>query len=107
VLHVIVAHSALLEELATFRKPGLLAILRADVPSATISDIRFQVGPVDSQNEFSNMTVLPATAKTGPTVPCYQFAPQRTSPKKKLIGVLSCWLNRYADITSQTTAAWS
>jgi len=46
VLTVTVAHPALLEELAAFRKPALLAALRRAAPSAAVQDIRFRVGPV-------------------------------------------------------------
>ena len=46
VLDVTVAHSTLLEELAAFRKPALLAALRSDAPATTIHDIRFRVGTV-------------------------------------------------------------
>jgi predicted nucleic acid-binding Zn ribbon protein len=46
VLNVTVAHSTLLEELAAFRKPALLAALRQAVPAAGVNDIRFRVGPV-------------------------------------------------------------
>ena len=46
VLNVTVAHSTLLEELAAFRKPALLAALRSGAPATTIHDIRFRVGPV-------------------------------------------------------------
>jgi len=49
VLSVTVVHSALLEELAAFRKPDLLAALRRDAPGTTIHDIRFRVGPVDPE----------------------------------------------------------
>ena len=48
VLNVTVAHPALLEELSSFQKPRLLAILRRDVPGTPILDIRFRVGPVGS-----------------------------------------------------------
>jgi predicted nucleic acid-binding Zn ribbon protein len=44
VLNVTVSHSALLEELAAFRKPELLAALRSGVSGTTIHDIRFRVG---------------------------------------------------------------
>ncbi len=44
VLNVTVSHPALLEELAAFRKPELLAALRAGAPGTTIHDIRFRVG---------------------------------------------------------------
>jgi predicted nucleic acid-binding Zn ribbon protein len=46
VLNVTVAHPALLEELAAFRKPELLAALRAGAPATTVHDIRFRVGAV-------------------------------------------------------------
>ena len=46
VLNVTVASSALLEELAAFRKPALLAALRQDAPGTLIHDIRFRVGPI-------------------------------------------------------------
>ena len=45
-LNVTVAHPGLLEELASFRKPDLLAALRRDAPGTPILDIRFRVGPV-------------------------------------------------------------
>ena len=48
VLTVTVAHSTLLEELAAFRKPALLAALRREAPGTLVHDIRFRVGPVDS-----------------------------------------------------------
>ena len=47
VVSITVNHPALLEELAAFRKPELLASLRKNAPSAAIHDIRFRVGPVD------------------------------------------------------------
>lgn len=47
VLSVTVAHSTLLEELAAFRKPDLLAALRRTSPGANLHDIRFRVGPID------------------------------------------------------------
>ncbi len=47
VLTIIVAHSALLEELSAFRKSELLANLRQNAPAASIHDIRFRVGPID------------------------------------------------------------
>ncbi len=46
VLDVTVAHSTLLEELAAFRKPALLAALRSGAPATTIHDIRFRVGAI-------------------------------------------------------------
>src|SRR5215218_3742931 len=47
VLNVTVAHSTLLEELAAYRKPALLAALRRDASGTSIHDIRFRVGPID------------------------------------------------------------
>src|SRR5262245_26099629 len=46
VLNVTVAHPTLLEELAAFQKPALLAALRQNAPGTLIHDIRFRVGPV-------------------------------------------------------------
>ncbi|WP_422928029.1 DUF721 domain-containing protein [Singulisphaera sp. PoT] len=46
ILHVTVAHSALLEELAAFQKPALLSALRQNAPGTLIHDIRFRVGPI-------------------------------------------------------------
>jgi len=48
VLNVTVAHPALLEDLAAFRKPALLAALRQNAPGTVVHDIRFRVGPVES-----------------------------------------------------------
>ena len=50
VLNVTVAHSALLEELASFRKAELLAAVREAAPGTVIHDIRFRVGPLDSDD---------------------------------------------------------
>src|SRR3954453_22691302 len=46
-LNVTVGHPTLLEELAAFQKPTLLAALRRDAPGTVIHDIRFRVGPID------------------------------------------------------------
>src|SRR5579883_3024171 len=51
VLNVTVSHPALLEELAAFSKPRLLAALRSDASGTTIHDIRFRVGAVGSAAE--------------------------------------------------------
>ncbi|AGA24577.1 DUF721 domain-containing protein [Singulisphaera acidiphila] len=48
VLNVTVAHSTLLEELAAYQKPQLLAALRQNAPGTTVHDIRFRVGPIDA-----------------------------------------------------------
>ena len=47
VLNVTVSHPALLEELAAFRKPALLAALRAGAPGTPVQDIRFRVGVIE------------------------------------------------------------
>jgi hypothetical protein len=46
VLNVVVAHSALLEELVAFRKPAFLTALRTEGTAVAIRDIRFRVGTV-------------------------------------------------------------
>jgi hypothetical protein len=50
VLSVTVANSALLEELAVFEKPALLAALRKEATGSRIQDIRFRLGSVRSAN---------------------------------------------------------
>ncbi|MFO0957276.1 MAG: DUF721 domain-containing protein [Isosphaeraceae bacterium] len=47
VLSVTVSHPALLEDLAAFRKPAILAALRQNLPGLPVHDIRFRVGPID------------------------------------------------------------
>src|SRR5215207_2310673 len=47
ILSVTVAHSTLLEDLAAYQKPALLAALRQNAPGSVIHDIRFRVGPID------------------------------------------------------------
>ncbi len=51
VLNVTVAHPALLEELASFRKPEILAVLRRDAPGSPIQDIRFRVGSIAKRSQ--------------------------------------------------------
>ncbi|RUL85279.1 DUF721 domain-containing protein [Tautonia sociabilis] len=48
VLSVTVAHPTLLEELAAFRKPTILAALRRGAPGSPVRDIRFRVGPIEA-----------------------------------------------------------
>jgi len=48
VLSVTVAHPTLLDELAAFRKPALLAALRQNAPGTVVHDIRFRVGPINA-----------------------------------------------------------
>jgi hypothetical protein len=47
VLRVSVAHSALLEELAGYRRAELLRAVQATGAALGVKDLRFQVGPVD------------------------------------------------------------
>jgi hypothetical protein len=65
VLNVTVAHSTLLEELAAFHKPALLAALRSGAPATVIHDIRFRVGVVAPQREGSTVIVSPSPAQAG------------------------------------------
>ena len=70
VLNVTVAHSTLLEELAAFRKPALLAALRSGAPATTIHDIRFRVGAVVLEIKPSGVTASsPAVAPRRPSFP--------------------------------------
>jgi len=64
VLTVTVTHPALLEELAAFRKPELLRVLRAEPWGASIQDLRFRVGPVTRPAEGSPR-VPPAPRRGG------------------------------------------
>jgi hypothetical protein len=43
-----VAHPTLLEELAAFRKPALLAALRRGAPGTPVQDLRFRVGSIEA-----------------------------------------------------------
>jgi predicted nucleic acid-binding Zn ribbon protein len=68
VLEVTVGHSALLEELAAFRKPDLLAALRSGAPATTIHDLRFHVGTVvrevkPTMAATSSLSVAPGKTK--------------------------------------------
>ena len=48
VLSVTVDHPTLLEELAAFRKPAILAALRRGAPGTPVQDLRFRVGSIES-----------------------------------------------------------
>ncbi len=80
VLNVTVAHSTLLEELAAFRKPALLAALRSGAPATTIHDIRFRVGAVvleakpASVRGFAHLGSYPAR----PSLPAFPARSRRT-----------------------------
>jgi predicted nucleic acid-binding Zn ribbon protein len=65
VLNVTVAHPALLEELAAFRKPALLAALRQNAPGTVVHDIRFRVGPVAPDPPPLPPTPAPTTGAVG------------------------------------------
>jgi hypothetical protein len=62
---VTVAHSTLLEELAAFRKPTLLAALRRDAPGTLIHDIRFRVGPIDPPPQAAEGPKAPRPPRDG------------------------------------------
>lgn len=47
VLEVLVANSALLQELAQFQKRSILATLRTELPGVEITDLRFRYGKID------------------------------------------------------------
>lgn len=50
VLHVTVAHSSLLEELAAFRHHELLQSLGESLPDLAIRRLKFRVGPVTDED---------------------------------------------------------
>src|SRR4051812_15197933 len=78
VLTVVVAHPALLGELAAFRKPELLQALRAGAPGTTIHDIRFRVGPIDGPEAAA----APGPERPGPA-PKAAPPPRRGRPRGK------------------------
>src|SRR3954454_13248768 len=68
VLNVTVAHPTLLEELAAFQKPALLAALRRDAPGTVVHDIRFRVGPIDPPGPSAPSRPRPdSTGRSNPT----------------------------------------
>jgi predicted nucleic acid-binding Zn ribbon protein len=80
VLNVTVAHSTLLEELAAFRKPALLAALRTDAPATTIHDIRFRVGEIA-------LEVKPSAAGASlPSVAAEEVKPKPVRPGRSRSG---------------------
>jgi predicted nucleic acid-binding Zn ribbon protein len=75
VLNVTVVHSTLLEELAGFRKPALLAALAASAPATTIRDIRFRVGEI--VHEVKPIGVMGSTSPAVPGEGKGSLAPPR------------------------------
>jgi predicted nucleic acid-binding Zn ribbon protein len=69
VLDVTVAHSTLLEELAAFRKPALLAALRSGAPATTIRDIRFRVGTIAIEDKPARVAASRSSAVPRATRP--------------------------------------
>jgi len=65
VLNVTVSQSTLLEELAAFHKPALLAALRSNAPATTIHDIRFRVGVIALASERPAVKALPTPPPWG------------------------------------------
>ena len=75
VLNVTVAHPTLLEELAAFQKPALLAALRQNAPGTLIHDIRFRVGPIAPEPR-----AWAAAPQVGPAAP--QAGPKKRRPPR-------------------------
>jgi hypothetical protein len=84
VLNVTVAHSTLLEELAAFRKPALLAALRSDAPATTIHDIQFRVGAIA-------LEVEPSIVSASNPRPAHRAAEDRRSPTPLRRGAPGRW----------------
>ncbi len=85
VLNVTVAHSALLEELVSFRKAALLGALRLGAPATEIHDIRFRVGAVVSEVGQLGETASPSSGSVRELKPSRrrQTVPKgRTMPGK-------------------------
>jgi hypothetical protein len=80
VLSVTVAHSTLLGELAAFRKPALLAALRACASASTIHDIRFRVGAIAPEVKLSTERPV-SEVGDGPGTAFRPTSPRRSSPK--------------------------
>jgi len=74
ILHVTVAHPTLLEELAVFQKPALLAALRRNAPGTLIHDIRFRVGSIDDPP--------PVPPRPGPS-PSSNPSPNKPGPRPR------------------------
>lgn len=53
VLRIVASHSALVEELAGFRRDDLIAQLNRSLPETPIRKIRFQLGPVSEASPAS------------------------------------------------------
>ena len=76
-----VEYLALLEELAAFRKPALLAALRSGAPGTPIQDIRFRIGAVGPVAE--GPASAPASVTPGrPEPPEPRPAPPRRARPK-------------------------
>jgi predicted nucleic acid-binding Zn ribbon protein len=83
VLNVTVAHPTLLEELAAFRKPALLAALRASAPATTVHDIRFRIGSVVVEAEPGSMTAGGPADAVGEAKPPHSREPHRAGPQTR------------------------
>lgn len=66
VLTITVAHPALLEELAAFRKSTLLAALRNNAPGTAVHDLRFRVGPIEPETPETNLPPRPKSRRGRP-----------------------------------------
>jgi predicted nucleic acid-binding Zn ribbon protein len=81
VLSVTVAHSTLLGELASFRKPALLAALRAGAPASTIHDIRFRVGALTAEINAPIQKTRPKVGEKESDAAFRLIPSPRSSPK--------------------------
>jgi len=84
VLNVTVGHSALLEELASFRKADLLAAIREAAPGTVIHDLRFRVGPLDSNAPGPNLNTTSTSKPTpSPSPKSRAASPKRTRSRPR------------------------
>ena len=82
VLNVTVAHSALLEELVSFRKAALLAALRSGAPATAIHDIRFRVGAVVPEVEPPGVT---ASSSPGSLPEVKASRRRQVAPRRRVV----------------------
>ena len=84
VLSVTVAHPVLHQELSAFHKPVLLAALRRALPSMAIHDIRFRVGPIESESQSSATPKHSAAPGPSPSARVNAVRSARTTPPSQL-----------------------
>src|SRR5271166_5140393 len=86
VLNVTVAHPALLEELAAFRKPELLQALRTGASGTPIHDIRFRVGPIEDPEPTKTESLPPASSAILPPRRSTKLSPGAASKRRRSRG---------------------